>query len=195
MKSSFLILVLMGSSFTFADENNRPDVSTQASAAKISKGGIVPIFERSKIDSLVMEVKKSEQGMELLKPEFYTKAYSTEVRCDENKLFLLSDFDLSLPASLSQTDNRGFPLIGSGGHHLRIFLQDDKGNLKIVWSSVVIEILEFRTLGKCPDLIVQLHGLAFGRAGNAYGVGRLRFLNGKYSILMRDGKTVEEKVK
>jgi hypothetical protein len=156
-------------------------------------GEIVTIEDRSIINALVNEVKMNEQGMALLKPEFYKKAHSTKLRCDGKRLFLLSDFDITVPDSVSKFDNVGFPNIGSGGHNLRIFLQDANGALSVAWNRVVIRSWKFQQHGNCPDLIVVLHGGEFGRVGYAYGVGRLRYRNGRYSILMKNGKTVEEK--
>jgi hypothetical protein len=156
-------------------------------------GKILAVDNRSTIDALVSEIKKHEQGMELLKSDFYTTAYTTEPKCDDKKIFLLSDFNLKVPDSVAKFDNIGFPNIASEGHQLRIFLQDKNGSLEVVWNRVVIRSLKFQIHGNCPGLIVVLHGGEFDRAGNAYGVGRLRYRNGKYSILMRNGKTVEEK--
>lgn len=153
---------------------------------------LIPTVDRAVIAGIVRHMKKTERGMKSLKAEYYQRAFVIGALCRGKRLYLLTDNDLDVPDDVLQNDERGFPNVGSGGPHVRVFLEEGRNKFRLVLSDVLIDILGYQKHGNCPDLIVELHGSAFNRAGGDYGVGRLRFTNGSYVPLTKKGKTVEE---
>lgn len=171
--------------FTIEQTESKKETNT---SPQVDASRLVEILDLEEVNNkaalavIVEKVKKAEPDFEKLTVDFISRAFIFKNPKWPNDSFILtSDCFLEPRPEFLHQDEYPFPTHGSAGCVVRIFRETKGKKIQLVFSENLIDLLGVLNVpSKHPIFVVRLHGINFGRAGNAYGFATLEYEKIKY---------------
>jgi hypothetical protein len=125
-----------------------------------------------------------------IEPEWITKYYQADFKCDGKKIIVYNGSDVKI---IAPGDEKKVLKCGKAGCKM-LFLaysKKDYSDLKILFSEHLIDFSDPIEKKNCPEIPILMHGKSFGRKGGDSGVAHLQYNKGKYE-LVKSGKKIKE---